>query len=1161
MQSAEISATQIISEFLDSPANNPGLVHETDAMRYVINDIYQGLESPNLTEYQNNQRSVDSLITIYSDALTNVLPLLNVDFETIDAIESVDAQTTNNPTENTRFATYFFDRNGDFRIDKNNLPSMNLDEDIANANKNNMKSAERAALNYKREVMSKLVKINENIDIIENALVGNNGAGGLEGTASEYASLINKISASYKTEYKFSREMLGWARAVKINHENSPRGLWLTHLDAKSRNVYDANNTAFGPLLDLAKSRLEIMNTLLGKSLEEIADLNAEEEVDWWDYHRRRTREEFRVWVTNRTTYLGVQLWNNVPNEGLEGVIEQSLAKIRSNHSENIGTMENMGTVQAEFTTKLNRLYYALADLSETKYDILTKVISWEEREPTPNRLQVGVNKPQSNLNILRGMKEDLTAKMEVPEITHLYAMNYDKGIYAEVQTAWRVQGQNGNKTKFIIDYSSQNPTISSSGYQSVGGAQHITLYYTPLPGQSTFGRTSLRLKARNQVGYTIHRSLDFTPTFTNRGTERIGAGTYFNTETDDTPPILNPLFLPWNYNLRVIAGNPINYMMFTDDSSRIEAEWSARDPQSGIQEYRYRFIQVRNPESPDPEGGLSINTENLAAIRNINNGEDDGPYADWISNLGRNNIVLNTLDLQHNRVYQLQVVAKNGDGLWSETIAGELQYYYSDLTPPTKPTLPFTLEPNDIDIPDVDLGVGNYGYGGKPRNAVTYSVNPLLSANNLPTDVVAWNADYDNSDAQFELTWEEAEDPESGIFNYQVQATNMRDQSITSDWEWVNRNRTEYTFSNNINAFNEMFNYRDSFKVAVRAINYAKRASKSSERIIKIHDLTRPTKPDVAAVYHANGSINLAGLIFREPSVDFQSGIDHYEVAVGSEPNGEFDLLSWNDAILINSFNRFGRTNIRIPANNNVSYIAVRAVNRNGLKGRICYTGPFYQDNTPPERPEVTVSHYDRIDMNRILTLDFSNLRDEESGIRNVQYRFSKKEAGSSDWISVTYWHISTSLNGAAINLTQHGIGNNTDLMVRVRSMNNVELFSYGSQEYRLSDVSPPLEPTVTITIHSISKGEKGVELTFGNISDPESGVRAIEYKIDKTKPKNVFYESVTRWKSNGTNTTTGFMYSQYSLRTGQSIRVSVRTINNDGLVSIVQRTIKVLD
>ncbi len=1151
-----------IYQFLDD-LDTPN--HEYPALNQIV-DIYEGEGAPDQVEYQNNKQSVDSMITVYSEVLAEVMPLLDAEFETIDAIESANVRSSDDPTIGSSFASYTLDEEGNYQLSTE--PSMNLDEDINSANRNNMRSAENAALNYKREVISKLLKINDNIVVIENALVGDNayGNGGLERTATYYASLISNVSEAYKTEFKYSREMELWARDKKVVRGGTERARFLTDLPSKSRNVYDYA-TDFGVLRTLATSRLNNMNRLLGKSDAEVNRLSVEEQGYWFDELDKvrnldgYSENDFRIWATNRTTGLGRQLWYDVPKEGLEAVIEQSQSNIRENHSNRRSTLEDMGSVQAQFTTKLNRLYYALSDLSETKYDVLSQLISWEERDVEPN-------KPQTELNTLREMKTELTSKMEVPTISSVVAGEQDMGLYAYAIFQWRIQGTNNRKIKSMVDFNTQNPTISGSGYQAVGSARRFTLYYTPLPNQRTFGRTTFRVKARNQVGYTIHRNLDFTPTFSNRIAEESGGITYNRAETDNTPPAMNIYLDKFGYNFRLIQDENTKYMYFTDDSSRFEESWSARDPQSGIQEYRYKFINVRNPESANQAGYMNLNNQNLVASQNLgdllgNPVEVEEPFADWTSNSGRDNVVLNDLNMEHNRVYQLQVVAKNGDGLWSETVAGSNQYYYSDLTPPTRPTFPFNIMPNNIDLPDVRVGIGSFG--DKHRFVMTYSVNPLLNENNIRNMGVNRNLNIDNSDAEYSFEWEDSNDPESGIFRYEVQAINMRDQSIASNWKTVSRNRNDFTFSNNINEFDEMFNFVDSFKVAVRSINYAKKASRSSERIIKIADTTPPTKPNVAAVDYASGDANVVGLVFREYASDPHVGVDSYEVAVSSEPNGEFDLLSWDDAITFqqNQVSYNGRRNIRIPSGNNISYIAVRAVNRDGLKGQFCYTGPFYQDVTRPRTPSAELELLNSLGRGRVLAINFSNISDDESGIREVQYYLDKKVEGSNSWRTVFNWRTADNLNDAGVHFSRENMGNNTThLRVGVRSINNRGLNSYdGIIDYRFPDETPPVTPSVTISTGSISKGEKGVGLTFGNINDPESGIQKIEYKIEKKSPSNLSYERVVSWRSNGTRTTKAFRYSELGVRTGGSIRVSVRTVNNDGLVSSVHQRIHTLD
>jgi len=97
-----------------------------------------------------------------------------------------------------------------------------------------------------------------------------------------------------------------------------------------------------------------------------------------------------------------------------------------------------------------------------------------------------------------------------------------------------------------------------------------------------------------------------------------------------------------------------------------------------------------------------------------------------------------------------------------------------------------------------------------------------------------------------------------------------------------------------------------------------------------------------------------------------------------------------------------------------------------------------------------------------------------------------------------------------------------------------------------------------------SANKNETGVRATFGNIRDPESGIGRIEYKIEVasySRNRMSPFRQIKRWTSNGNNTVLTFLNSTYSLNSGDTIRMSVRTVNNDGIVSSVTSRTLTLD
>ena len=184
---------------------------------------------------------------------------------------------------------------------------------------------------------------------------------------------------------------------------------------------------------------------------------------------------------------------------------------------------------------------------------------------------------------------------------------------------------------------------------------------------------------------------------------------------------------------------------------------------------------------------------------------------------------------------------------------------------------------------------------------------------------------------------------------------------------------------------------YLDTFYLDVRSVNRANKRSEQALRFIfQPIDKTAPTKPEVNMAYSSNHT--RVYLIFSKRASDPETGVDHYEVAVGSQPNGTFNYVSWSDSIQFKPTDIGSDNAYLLPVlpNHTVSYIAVRAVNKQGKKGEVCYTGPYYNDSTPPVTPSVQVNSY-RIYGKIYMALLFSNLQDPETGIIGVDYKIEK--------------------------------------------------------------------------------------------------------------------------------------------------------------------------
>jgi hypothetical protein len=99
--------------------------------------------------------------------------------------------------------------------------------------------------------------------------------------------------------------------------------------------------------------------------------------------------------------------------------------------------------------------------------------------------------------------------------------------------------------------------------------------------------------------------------------------------------------------------------------------------------------------------------------------------------------------------------------------------------------------------------------------------------------------------------------------------------------------------------------------------------------------------------------------------------------------------------------------------------------------------------------------------------------------------------------------------------------------------------------------DTSPPVTPLVTCTI-TPEIGGLMLNMSFANISDPQSGVVKIEYGITESSPiLGIGTPKLADWKSIGTATKVSKFIASVGMVAGKSYYVGARTTNGVGLVS----------
>ncbi len=1134
---------------------------ERNLYTWIIENIYQGEEAPNLSGYNTQRRTVLEAIQSYDDNKNRLIPTLDEAMEVISNFENEVEQSAEDPTKNTIFPTY----TGNAEGRKITSPSMNVDEDLANQNKSNLNNGIASIIAYRNQINEEYEKLNDNITILETALRGRNGVSGAEGFSNSYTDLISEVSRTYLHEYLYYKKTHAWASSM-YSQTIGQYGNVVNIMNDKATNLYNRGIIGYAILQEINVKRVVAIAKLRGDN-EAAAIEEGNTERSAWQSNASLPEEARREFALGQFVDIGKDLWYRISINGLRTLRDSTRAIVRTRRNEKNENIEAMGELQAEFTTKMNRLYATLASMSETKYDILSKLIKWEENAFHLELRDLsdiggglglsGKNKP-SRLPILRSEKTLLEQKMTVPIITELITRNFDNGMYAVNRIRWNVSGPRAGKTTYMIDYSSNRPNISRQGFQSVGNGKILRLYYSPLIGQSTFGVTDFRLKARNEIGYTIHRNLSFTPTFSNINEEFYG---YTVNETsydeDVTPPTIGE-YLSYAYIRQDVQGEDNVYKYYVSDKSNITASWHGSDHESGIQEYRYRLVKTRNPEAPPAQYAI-----NYDAVRNVNigvlpgnDGEEENPYENWIQNFGRNDVVINDLNMEDKDTYQLKVVAKNGDGLWTEEPAGTKQYIIADLTPPTAPRRMYQRS--------------------NPRIVVDNGMRGVNSEVELPAFIysqyyIQLFPMLDNSEASLTFRYGASTDEESGISAYEIFISKVGDNSVITDRIYHGPVTGNYiTLSNNRNSILDgILNYVDSFYVDIRAVNKAKNRGEFLRYKMQPFDDTPPSKPEVNFAY--SDDYQRAYIVFDTKSVDEQSGVKYYEVGIGSSYfNGN---LTYDDSIRIypQDIMRNNAALLPVLPERTRTFFTVRAVNGQGTRGQVCRTGSFYQDDTPPITPIVAVSKTVISDRAPVLNLLFGNVRDNQSRIKQVEYQILKQAPNSNTWYYARRWTVSPSTRELSLLFRDINVNLSHKIKVMVRARNRVGLVSgNGVREYIL-DTTPPARPNVDVVYFSNANTHSShFRLVFSNVSDPETGLEKIEYQLTKRTRRvaggmtgaskgevgnnNYHYPRNLFWNDNGTSTAKEYNYTDLGYNSGDRIRVKVKTTNRRGVVSQVR-------
>lgn len=563
----------------------------------------------------------------------------------------------------------------------------------------------------------------------------------------------------------------------------------------------------------------------------------------------------------------------------------------------------------------------------------------------------------------VQNMQIEMAEKMEPPVISS-FIINPNYFLWRNrADIEWVAQHPDQVvETSYAIQDVGIGPFTSAGNLQSL---KHFTYKRDLDEIQRNY---TVALRARGSGGNTAIRMANITLKVDGPGQNSPGGEQL----PDEVPPPSTPFVtLPYNYTTFGMFGQFRTY--YTNNQSSIDLTISAHSEYSDITTFAYAL-------------GTSLGSTNIldwttavGVIEPVNVGE--GGITRQISTS------ISGLNLEHNAKYYISARAYDADGNFSQVNMAHGILY--DSTPPSKPELSIALPlnpwfwpppppvyPQVASIPDWIEGKFNYPQG---------------------FDIATFNIEYD-----------ESEDPESGIKNYEYVLTSVADPQTA----FQNDSDVQITTDTEINLAawpegNDLISFTDSLYLHIRARNRAGTAGEVltiDPAIAK--DPTRPTRPQ-ARIRVLSNSLRL---YLPYLSLDAESQTIGYQYSIGTAP-GSTDVAGWGDGVDIEQTEQLivnpgigfwyvtsepthvpthNIPKTGLPEQTNL-YVNVRAVNGQNMKSLPVVTGPF-QVGTYPEEPDVTLS-YDS-DEGR-LYMHINNIFDAGAPISSGSYRIKNNDTG----------------------------------------------------------------------------------------------------------------------------------------------------------------------
>jgi hypothetical protein len=800
-------------------------------------------------------------------------------------------------------------------------------------------------------------------------------SGSLLGYARVYADALALAEEQHSAQIDFLMRRRAWATERRTSLEADTTA-FRQHVEARIAAVPQGVARA-NRLYELALRRVQTWEAWSGQAARRLQLENK--------YALNRNDETF---FADDAKNMALTLWRDVPINGL--LLQESAAttELAAAVTAASAALDPVRDGQRQFTASLAAAMDRQEALTGALHDLYDAALQ-----------ELG----SSGNDALVARRATLAAQLAAPRVTDVTATITSFGFRSKLSATW-----SGTHGAGVYEYLARR----ADTLVSMGATGQLDRWFWTTNVQAPARQEQVTLLARGGAGATAERTLPFTVTF-QRGTGTTGTQSQPITPPPDVTPPSPPTV---TFTDRPVRSEPfVGARAWTANPDAVLVEWTATDPESGIQEYEYRLVELQVP------------AYTLTELR------------PWTSAGGRTQLTLTGLGLTAGRRLIVEVRARNGAAL--QGVSGYSPQLMLDTAAPTWPTVAYAAmwgQASTVQFPPVaspacarsfvDVApsassTSPFSLDAGPRYEAVYqpaaSEQPVIVGGGATGTLVVQRP--------------QATDVESGVHHYLVRFDDG-DAQPNASTGWI---EIAGDASPSVSLPGLLYGTRRT--VTVVAVDWAGGRSAPTSFPAALLDPTPPSGAPFCAAADLTGTLVLG---FNGLASDAESGILGYQVRVRG-PGGVV-LRDWPALPAVDVRAHLLRTGTphrtSIALNDGQGYtIELRPVSGSRAVGFVTASGPFTSDGTAPPAPTLSTRwRTSFLVAQRVLEVTASIPNDPQTGITSAEWAVGTTPGGT----DVQGWTpVSAALPGVATLTrgfpTVNGPQAGTVFFVSVRSRN----------------------------------------------------------------------------------------------------------------------------